>query len=35
MAGVSRVSILQALARYGVSIFELTQEELEEDLRSA
>jgi predicted HTH domain antitoxin len=35
LAGVSRVSFLQALARYGVPIFELTQKELEEDLRSA
>lgn len=35
LAGVSRVSFLQALARYGVPIFDLTREELEEDLRNA
>jgi predicted HTH domain antitoxin len=35
LAGVSRVSFLQALARYGVPIFNLTEEELEQDLRNA
>lgn len=35
LAGVSRVSFLKALSRYGVSIFDLTEEELEEDLRNA
>jgi predicted HTH domain antitoxin len=35
LAGVPRVSFLQALARYGVSIFDLTEEELALDLRNA
>jgi predicted HTH domain antitoxin len=35
LAGVSRVSFLQALARYSVPIFDLTKEELEQDLRNA
>jgi predicted HTH domain antitoxin len=35
LAGVSRVSFLQALARYGVSIFEMMEEDLEQDLRPA
>lgn len=35
LAGVSRVSFLQALARYGVSVFEMTEEDLEQDLRHA
>ena len=35
LAGIPRVSFLQALARYGVSIFDMTQEELEQDLRHA
>ena len=35
LAGISRVSFLQALARYGVSIFEVTEEDLEQDLRHA
>jgi predicted HTH domain antitoxin len=35
LAGVSRVSFLQALARYGVPIFEMTEEELAQDLRHA
>ena len=35
LAGVSRISFLQALARYGVSIFDLTEEELAQDLRNA
>jgi len=33
LAGVSRISFLQALARYGVSIFDLTEEELAQDLQ--
>lgn len=35
MAGVSRVSFLQLLARYNVPIFDLTVEELKQDLASA
>lgn len=35
LAGLSRVSFLQTLARYGVSIFDLTEEELLQDLRNA
>jgi predicted HTH domain antitoxin len=35
LAGVSRVSFLQALARYGVAVFDLTEEELAQDLRNA
>jgi predicted HTH domain antitoxin len=35
LAGVSRVSFLQLLARYGVSIFNQTEEELAQDLRDA
>jgi predicted HTH domain antitoxin len=35
LAGVSRVSFLHALARYGVAIFDLSEEELTEDLRNA
>jgi predicted HTH domain antitoxin len=35
LAGISRVSFLQGLARYGVPIFEITEEELEQDLRHA
>jgi predicted HTH domain antitoxin len=35
LVGVPRVSFLQALARYGVSILDLTEEELEQDLRNA
>jgi predicted HTH domain antitoxin len=35
LAGVSRVSFLQALARYGVSIFDLADEELAQDPRNA
>ena len=35
LAGIPRVSFLQALARYGVPIFEITEEELEQDLRHA
>lgn len=35
LAGMSRVSFLQSLARYGVAIFDLTESELEEDVRNA
>ncbi len=35
LAGVSRVSFLQSLARYGAPIFDLTEEELLQDLKSA
>jgi predicted HTH domain antitoxin len=35
LAGVSRVSFLQSLARYGVSIFNQTEEELAQDLHNA
>ncbi len=35
LAGVPRVSFLQSLSRYGVSIFELTHEELQQDLENA
>ena len=35
LAGVSRVSFLQLLSKYNVSIFELTAEELEQDLHNA
>ncbi len=35
LAGVSRVSFLQLLARYNVPIFNPTVEELEQDLRNA
>jgi predicted HTH domain antitoxin len=35
MAGVSRVSFLQLLARYNVPIFDLTEEELKQDMASA
>lgn len=35
LAGVSRVSFLQSLSRYGVSIFNQTEEELAQDLRDA
>ena len=35
LAGVSRVSFLQMLAEYNVPIFNLTLEELEQDLRNA
>jgi len=34
-AGLPRVSFLQALERYGVSIFEVTEEELAQDVRHA
>ena len=35
LAGISRVKFLHSLARYGVSIFDLTEEELARDLRNA
>lgn len=35
LAGVPRVSFLQALARYGVPIFDMTEQELEQDLHNA
>ncbi|MBI4517958.1 MAG: UPF0175 family protein [Deltaproteobacteria bacterium] len=35
LANVSRVAFLQALGRYGVASFELSEEELAEDLRNA
>jgi predicted HTH domain antitoxin len=35
LAGIPRVSFLQSLSRYGVSMFELTQEELKQDYENA
>ncbi|MBI3353280.1 MAG: UPF0175 family protein [Nitrospirae bacterium] len=35
LAGISRVSFLQALSRYNVSIFDLTEEELKQDMANA
>ena len=35
LAGISRVGFLQSLSRYEVPIFELTSEELKEDLKNA
>ena len=35
LAGVSRVSFLQALGNYGVSLFDESEEELRRDLRHA
>jgi len=35
LAGLSRVRFLQALGQYGVPIFDLTAEELAQDLRHA
>lgn len=35
LAGVSRVSFLQSLSRYNVSIFDLTEEELRRDMANA
>lgn len=35
LAGVPRVSFLQAIATYGVSLFDETEEELKQDLRHA
>ncbi len=34
-AGVSRVSFLQSLSKYGAPIFDLTKEELERDFKNA
>ena len=34
-AGVSRVSFLQSLGKYGAPIFDLTKEKLERDLKNA
>ncbi len=35
LAGLSRVGFLQILGRYGVSIFDLTTEELKRDVQNA
>lgn len=35
LAGIPRVSFLQSLARYGVPIFELTKEEIQQDFENA
>lgn len=35
LAGIPRVSFLQSLSRYGVSMFEFTQEELKQDYENA
>ena len=35
LAGLPRVSFLQALGQYGVPIFDLTAEDLGQDLRNA
>lgn len=35
LAGISRIRFLRALAEYGVSIFNLTGEELRQDLENA
>ncbi len=35
LAGIPRVSFLQSLSRYGVPIFELTNEELQRDFENA
>ena len=35
LAGMSRIQFLQDMGHYGVSIFDLTQEELEQDLQNA
>ena len=35
LAGISRISFLQSLAQYGVPIFELTPEELRQDVENA
>jgi predicted HTH domain antitoxin len=34
-AGISRISFLQSLAKFGTPIFDLTKEELERDLKNA
>ncbi|MBI5180990.1 MAG: UPF0175 family protein [Nitrospirae bacterium] len=35
LAGISRVSFLQSLSRYNVFIFDLTEEELKQDMANA
>ncbi len=35
LAGIPKVSFLQSLSRYGVPIFELTNEELQRDFENA
>lgn len=35
LAGISRISFLQALSRYGTPIFDLSREELESDFQNA
>jgi predicted HTH domain antitoxin len=35
LAGISRVTFLQSLARYGVPIFDITSEELKRDVENA
>ncbi len=35
LAGISRVSFLQALSRYNASIFDMSHEELEKDMQNA
>lgn len=35
LAGIPRISFLQALAQYGVSIFDFTEEEIAQDMRNA
>lgn len=35
LAGVPRVSFLQSLSKYGIPIFDLTTEELKQDLENA
>ncbi len=35
LAGVGRVQFLRALGRYGVSVFDMTEAEVEQDLRNA
>jgi predicted HTH domain antitoxin len=35
LAGISRVQFLRTVGRYGVAVFDLTEEELRQDLRNA
>jgi len=35
LAGISRVQFIRTAGRYGVAIFDLTEEELAQDLRNA
>jgi predicted HTH domain antitoxin len=35
LAGVSRITFLQSLSKYNIPIFDLTAEELEQDLNNA